>query len=354
MLDDRFRQWLDQHADTLDLGAADSEGVIPRLAESGLLGAGVPTALGGSGGHVADAVDAIAQVASRSLTAAFVFWGQRAFIEFLLHTDNLGLRDRLLGDLLSGRRAGATGLSNAMKFLAGFEPLGVTAQPDGDGWTLNGRLPWVTNLRKAGFTVAAAVDLPGAPPLIVALPSDLPGLQRQDDLQLLGLQGSNTAPVELTEAQVGREWLLAEDARRYLPRVRPAFLALQCGLALGLSRRALDEVQQRLEGHCRILEADWARLNSALDEHRQALLDGLHEGAFVASPVPLFKLRIGLAAIASEAVQLELQASGGKAYLQPYGAGFARRLRESAFVPVVTPSLVQLRHELRKHGEAAA
>src|SRR5690606_8508666 len=314
----------------------------------------VPTARGGSGGHVADAVDAIAQVASRSLTAAFVFWGQRAFIEFLLHTDNLGLRDRLLGDLLSGRRAGATGLSNAMKFLAGFEPLGVTAQPDGDGWTLNGRLPWVTNLRKAGFTVAAAVDLPGAPPLIVALPSDLPGLQRQDDLQLLGLQGSNTAPVELTEAQVGREWLLAEDARRYLPRVRPAFLALQCGLALGLSRRALDEVQQRLEGHCRILEADWARLNSALDEHRQALLDGLHEGAFVASPVPLFKLRIGLAAIASEAVQLELQASGGKAYLQPYGAGFARRLRESAFVPVVTPSLVQLRHELRKHGEAAA
>src|SRR5690606_32036219 len=128
---------------------------------------GVLPELGGVGGDVTDGVEAIAQVASHSLTAAFVFWGQRAFIEYLLQSDNAGLRERLLGDLLSGRKAGATGLSNAMKFLSGFEPLGVTAQPDGDGWTLNGRLPWVTNLRKAGFTVAAAVDLPGAPPLIV-------------------------------------------------------------------------------------------------------------------------------------------------------------------------------------------
>jgi alkylation response protein AidB-like acyl-CoA dehydrogenase len=68
----------------------------------------------------------------------------------------------------------------------------------------------------------------------------------------------------------------------------------------------------------------------------------------------LFELRIGLAEVASQAVQLELQASGGKAYLQAYGAGFARRWRESAFVPIITPSLVQLRTELRKFAEQAA
>lgn len=36
---------------------------------------------------------------------------------------------------------------------------------------------------------------------------------------------------------------------------------------------------------------------------------------------PLFKLRIILAESAADAVQLELQASGGKAYLSEYGEG---------------------------------
>ncbi len=89
---------------------------------------------------------------AHSLTAAFVFWGQRAFIEYLLQSPNRALGDRLLGDLLAGTLAGATGLSNAMKFLSGIEALQVTAtRGGGDGWNLDGRLPWVTNLRKGRF-----------------------------------------------------------------------------------------------------------------------------------------------------------------------------------------------------------
>ncbi|MNG16408.1 hypothetical protein D3C84_1003210 [compost metagenome] len=80
---------------------------------------------------------------------------------------------------------------------------------------------------------------------------------------------------------------------------------------------------------------------------------GLLEGRFLTQPAALFKLRITLAETAADAVQLELQASGGKAYLSAYGAGFARRWRESAFVPIVTPSLVQLRAELQRQASTA-
>ncbi|MCY1304610.1 hypothetical protein D9M70_543690 [compost metagenome] len=93
---------------------------------------------------------------------------------------------------------------------------------------------------------------------------------------------------------------------------------------------------------------------TSLAEHERVLQAGLRDGRFLASPVALFRLRIGLAGLVAEAVHLELLASGGKAYLHAHGAGFARRLRESAFVPVVTPSLVQLRNELRRHGEELA
>jgi hypothetical protein len=68
----------------------------------------------------------------------------------------------------------------------------------------------------------------------------------------------------------------------------------------------------------------------------------------------LFELRIALAEIVSAAVALELQAAGGRAYLTEPGRDFGRRWREAAFIPVMTPSLVQLRTVLRQWKDAAA
>ncbi len=230
MLDPTLSDWLDRQADALDRGDADPAALLPRLAAAGVLGLAVEERLGGAGGTLAEAVERVAAVAARSLTAAFVFWGQRAFIEYLLQSPNQELRQRLLGDLLAGRLAGATGLSNAMKFLSGIEALQVVAHAEEAGWRLDGRLPWVTNLRSGDFVVAAAIEHgEGGKPFVLAIPEGLAGLQRSADLRLLGLQCSNTAALDLRAVAVGRDWLLHDDARQFLPRVRPAFLGLQCG-----------------------------------------------------------------------------------------------------------------------------
>ena len=89
---------------------------------------GVPAAPGGHGGDVTDAVAAIAAVSECSLAAGFVFRGHRTFIEYLLQSSNEALRNKLLPGLLAGSRAGATGLSNAMKFLSGIEGLQIKAR----------------------------------------------------------------------------------------------------------------------------------------------------------------------------------------------------------------------------------
>ncbi|MFO3723221.1 acyl-CoA dehydrogenase [Pseudomonas sp. HLMP] len=354
MLDSAFRQWLDANAEAIDLGQCDPHLVLGHIAESQLLRVGIDPALGGSGGQITDAVEAIAAIASRSLAAAFVCWGQRAFIEYLLQSPNLALRERLLADLLKGELAGATGLSNAMKYLSGIEALQVRARPQAAGWTLEGRLHWVTNLRKSGFVVAAAVEEDaGAAPFVLAIPSTQVGVERSEDLRLMGLQSSNTAALAFHQVELGRDWLLHENAREFLPKVRPAFLALQCGMAIGLARRALEEVSGHLQGRGSFLEEARQVLAKRLENTVDALKQGLFDGHFVSQPAALFKLRIILAESAADAVQLELQASGGKAYLDAYGAGFARRWRESAFVPIVTPSLVQLRAELQRQAAAA-
>lgn len=354
MLNEALSRWLDTHAQALDLGDCNPQQVLSQLAAANVLRIGISPRLGGSDGSIADAVEVLAQVAGHSLAAAFVFWGQRAFIEYVLQSPNAALRERLLPSLLSGELAGATGLSNAMKFLSGIEALQVRAHPSADGWILSGRLHWVTNLRKNGFVVAAAIQHEdGRSPFVLAIPDTAPGLQRSADLQLMGLQSSNTAALDFAQVDVGHEWLLHEDARVFLPAVRPSFLGLQCGLAIGLARRALLEVETRLQDGRSILLEPLLEQRQHLEHTVGALKAGMLDGRFLTQPAELFRLRIALAESAADAVQLELQASGGKAYLSEYESGFARRWRESAFVPIVTPSLVQLRAELQRRGREA-
>lgn len=357
-----LRDWLDAHAQALDEGAEDPASVLPRLAEAGVFRLGVPASQGGlEGSDAGDAIEAVSQLAEHSVAAAFVAWGQRVFIEYLLHSPNQALARDWTGPLLRGELAGATALSNAMKFLSGIEALQISARQDGDDWVLDGRMPWVTNLRPDGFLVAAAVTAPDGTPAVVALPQGIAGLTRSADLRLLGLQSSNTAALEVKGVRISPRWLIHADARQYLPQARQAFAGLQCGLSIGLARRALRQAATAGQGQGArgILAEPLAQLQTQVEYLSDQLIAGVREGRYVAEPWLLFEVRIALAEAAQQAVQLELQASGGAAYLKPAGDGFARRWREAAFLPIVTPSLVQLKTELAKRrarlaAEAAA
>ena len=82
-----LRDWLDAHAQALDEGAEDPASVLPRLAEAGVFRLGVPASQGGlEGSDAGDAIEAVSQLAEHSVAAAFVAWGQRVFIEYLLHS----------------------------------------------------------------------------------------------------------------------------------------------------------------------------------------------------------------------------------------------------------------------------
>lgn len=350
-----LQSWLRTHAAALHESDAQGDALLEQLGRAGLFGIAVPTALGGGGQVPHQAVQAIAEVAEHSLTAAFVLWAQRAFIDYLCVSDNHAARERWLPGLLGGTLAGATGLSNAMKFLSQLEPLQVQEQSgEGGARQVTGRMPWVTNLRRAGFVVAAAVQpaQAGAQPIIVALESSSAGLRRSDDLDLLGLRGSNTAAIALESVAVPAYSVLAEESLGFLKRARPMFLSLQCGMSIGLIRAALRAAEQ--VGAAReVLQPRITRVWEVLETQWQLLREGLDSGQFVQDAAALFHIRLTLAALVQEAIQLELQGSGGRAYLRSHLPDFGRRLQESAFVPVVTPSLTQLQGELLRQSAPA-
>lgn len=347
--------WLHLHADQLDESNELAESVLPALAADQLLAIGVPQEQGGAGGDVRDAIEAIAKVAELSLTAAFVFWGQRCFIEFMLQSPNRALAVRRLPALLAGTQAGASGLSNVMKFLSGIEQLQITAARDGDGLLADGALAWVTNLRKGGFVAAAAVaPNDGAPPVIVAFDSQLAGVQRNADLDLIALRGSNTASVKLAQVRITADDIISDNAPAWLPQVRPAFLGMQCGMSIGLARASLAQAALISQDSRNTLMPRIEVLQATLKSTAATLLAGVHDGRFKKEAPAMFRLRIQLAELLQQAMMLELQAMGGRAYLSTQQQGFARRWRESAFIPIITPSLTQLQSALQQFDSLQA
>lgn len=348
-------QWLDKHANELDAGGDTQQQLLSTLAESGLFRISVPTEFGGDGQPIFAAVDAIATIARHSLTAAFVAWGHRTLIDYLVQSSNTELARRWLPQLLSGDVAGATALSNAMKYLSGIEAIQITATPDSNGWVLNGKLFWVTNLDPKGFLVAAIVkNTETGAPAIVAIDSRSAGVKRSNNLDLVALRGSSTAALQLDSVRISPADIIHLDALHFCPAIRPHFLGLQCGMSIGHVHASLDTIATLVDRPGR----DYLRpvlndLGQQLDSHTNTLEQGLASGAFAQVPARLFQLRIDLAELVQQAANSELEASGGSAYLLNPQNGFERRWREAAFIPVVSPSVSQLKGEMAKQAGAA-
>jgi alkylation response protein AidB-like acyl-CoA dehydrogenase len=295
------------------------------------------------------AVRVVAGLAEHSLSAAFVFWAQRAFMECLLASPNRDLVRRLMPALLQGQLGGAPGLSNAMKFLGGLDRLRTSCTAEAGGMRLNGSVPWATNLHPQGFVIAlAAGDAQGENPSVIAVSAQAHGLRREPDLDLLALRGTNTAALRLNDVVIDQSWQIHPQAKVFLPAIRPAFIGLQCGMGLGLARASLRAARLALDGAPSVLSGDMAALDAAVHGYTEALCTGLDDGHLRERPRELLQLRLRMVELAANAVQLELQALGGRALLRTEGRDVSRRSREAAFLSVVTPTVVQLKNELAK------
>jgi alkylation response protein AidB-like acyl-CoA dehydrogenase len=341
LLDESLVVWLQERAEALDTGAADGDALLPRLAVAGLFKIGVSASEGGSGGNPSAAIGAVAELAQHSLSAALVFWAQRAVVECVLASPNRDLVRKLVPALLRGQLAGAPALSNAMKFLGGLDHLRTHGAPTPGGVRLNGAVPWATNLHPQGFVaIIAAGHAAGKNPSVIAIPHHAPGLQREPDLDLVALRGTNTAALRIEEVALGDAWQIHPDARTFLPRLRPLFVGLQCGLGLGLARASVLSTQQLLQGARSVLSGELAALDADIRTYWEDLSIGLDSGRLYERPLELLHLRLRMVEMATNAVQLELQALGGRALLRMEGRNFSRRSREVAFLSVVTPTVV--------------
>jgi alkylation response protein AidB-like acyl-CoA dehydrogenase len=183
--------------------------LVKRAGDLGLLGVDVPEAYGGVSLDKAAAI-VVGEAIGSSPAFATTFGAQTGLaIIPILCFGTPDQRERYLPKIVSGEIVGAYCLSESG---SGSDALGArtkaTRQPDGS-WKLNGEKMWTTNGGFADiFIVFAKVDGEQFSAFIVE--RGFPGVASGKEEHKLGLHGSSTTPLVLTDAQVPAANLLGE------------------------------------------------------------------------------------------------------------------------------------------------
>jgi alkylation response protein AidB-like acyl-CoA dehydrogenase len=181
---------------------------LERLAQSGVLGAVVPTTSGGLGCDLR-AMSVLHEEVGRACSSVRSLLTVHSMVSWsVLRWAEPDVRDRWLGLLGRGEVLASFCLTEPM---AGSDAASVaaTATRRDDGWVLHGRKRWVTGGQVAGlFLVICRTDR-GVSAFLV--PRDVPGLCVTPVTGLLGTRASMVAQVDLDGCALPADALVGPD-----------------------------------------------------------------------------------------------------------------------------------------------
>jgi acyl-CoA dehydrogenase len=232
----------------------EQSGMLPRelhvkAGEAGLLGAGLPEAVGGGGGDSADAVviceemhycGAPGGVFASLFTCGIsvphmIASGDERLIETYVRPT---LRGDLIGSLAITEPGGGSDVGH----------LTTRAVRDGDDYIINGAKTYITSGVRADYVVTAARtggDGAAGVSLIVVDkdgPGSSPGLQVSRKLDKMGWRSSDTAELSYTDVRVPAANLIGGENTGFL-QIAAAFVSERVGLAAqayASAQRCLD------------------------------------------------------------------------------------------------------------------
>ncbi|MDE2167435.1 MAG: acyl-CoA/acyl-ACP dehydrogenase [Alphaproteobacteria bacterium] len=330
----------------IDLDGYYPEDVLRRLGGAGAYAAHVATVPGGVG--LWDATRAIALAAEACGATAFCMWCQDACAWYLAVTPNEALRGRYLDSVGRGEQLGGTALSNPMKAFAGIEPISLKGRKVAGGYRVSGQLPFVSNLGD-GHVFGAIFATEEGGHAMALLDTRMADLRAGQRARFAALDGTRTWAVSLHGCLVPDARILADPAEALVPKIRPTFILLQNGLAIGLMRDCLAMIKRaaRPLGH----------VNRYLPEQAEPIAEALDKleretEALCATPLEtdrdylrrVFQSRVDAGDWAIKAAHAALLHLGARGYVRTARA--QRRLREAYFVAILTPAGKHLRKEL--------
>jgi alkylation response protein AidB-like acyl-CoA dehydrogenase len=185
------------------------------------------------------------------------------------------------------------------------------------------------------------------------------GLNMVQNAHFVALEGTRTFACQFRKVFVPDAEVLAHPAEfgDFVRRIKPGFVTMQCGIALGIIDDCVAIMRESDETHAhvnRYLDDQAEDLAAELATARTAILDlaARISAAQPVTPKEILSLRAAGSELSLKASNAAMLHSGAKGYLIRNPA--QRRVREAIFVAIVTPALKHLRKELAAIDKAAA
>ena len=296
------------------------------------------------------ALKAMDLVSQECMSTGFMMWAQDVVCWYIEMSNNEHLKQTLLPKLASGEALGGTALSNPMKYLAGIEPLLVSAVETSEGFILNGTLPWVSNLG-ADHWFGSIFKVGGDNPrdVMALVNTSWPGMELKQLAKFCGMEGTGTYALFFKDVFVPKNHVLGDPLIPYLKKMKAGFILLQTGMATGVIESCIqlcEEVEPKL-GHVNCYLDDRPdELRVELDDAREAIAS-LCEDPFNSDPEyirTVLEARLLGGEVVLKAANSAMLHTGANGYL--HDAPAQRKLREAYFVAIVTPATKHLRKEI--------
>jgi alkylation response protein AidB-like acyl-CoA dehydrogenase len=337
----------------------DQAGLYPgafmaALGRAGGFAGTVPAALGGRGSGVNDAIAVIEEVSAACVSTGFCTWCQVVCAYYIQHGDSELMQALALPEILAGSVGAGSAMSNPMKHFAGIEPLRVRARRRGDRVRLDGMIPWLSNVEahRGWFGLIAAAE---EGPMMLAVPAQAPGISFMDSGPFIALEGSSTHGVRFDGVELSPAHILAWPVGDYLDRVRPGFLLMQIGIALGHVRSCITLMRESNQAKAvnaylpdgpDRLEGELLELRAQVNELGEEI--GCGETRLAADRQrQVIEARLAAAELALRAGQAAMLHAGAAGFRR--GSVAERRMREATFIAIVTPGVKHL-HKLLQNG----
>lgn len=205
------------------------------------------------------------------LTTTFIITQRSGACRRIATCDNEPLKELLLPALASGQSFATVGISHLTTSRQHVKTPVLRARRVDGGFVFDGYSPWVTGAPHAEHVVTGAAVMDGNEPtaeqVLVALPTELPGVTVPLPARLIGVSASDTGEVRCDNVFVEDRWAIAGPVENVMSLGSGAGTGghQTSTLALGLSRAALDYI------------AAEAAKRTGLDAPLEALEDDYHE-----------------------------------------------------------------------------
>lgn len=298
---------------------------------------------------LAHGITCLAKVGEACGSTAFLAWCQTASAWYLQNSLVAETRARYFSSVATAQRLAGTGMSNTLKHLAGIERLNLKATKQKEGYVVTGALPWVSNLGEDNLIIAtAAVDTGGY--LIFVAECSNSQLELRLSPEFSGMNGTATYSVRYKDVFVAPDQVVAgpEQFKCFIRSIKPGFLLLQCGFALGVVEACIARITESNTTHehvNRFLDSQGADLEEAKEAALALALDlaqenHLDDGVLL----KILKLRAHVAELCLQAANSAVLHAGARGYSMRDSA--QRLLREAVFISIVTPALKHLKKEI--------